>query len=236
MKRLIKIAGLMAVIALGVIASSQVNTASAVEPALHVYVCRFEPGLWDDRNCSTKVNVLLLYHETSMGSGGEKVKSKNANTFELETKTALIKCTTAAGSGTALNPEPFKSTNGEGKGTITFEGCVVSKPTACTIPGKKVVAKELRAVVEKSEKLGPGAKFTPASGEVLAEISLSAECALGEKVLLKGSAFGIAKNAESALEFTNETGALTLGGSEAKLRGKVTLEEEAKGNALLALP
>lgn len=217
-----------------------VFSAHAEEGVLHFYVCRFEPGLYDTNACNSEPQVLLQYHRTTPGSSPEEVKSEGAKSFELETtisgNSTLITCTTQKGPGTIWNPEPFSTSNGKGAAkAITYEGCAVSKPTGCEIPGKKVVTNELQATLEESKAFGRGAKFTPASGETFAEVTFE-KCAKGElnkKYAVKGSAFGIAKL--NQVEFTNASSSLTFGGNEALFRGLSSVVEP-EGNNVLVQP
>jgi hypothetical protein len=215
--------------------------ANAEGPVLHLYVCRFEPGgEWDDQLCTTKVNQLQVYNKVGMSSTPQEVKSKGEKSFELESTIGvtpvLITCTTQTGAGTGWNPEPFATSSGRGAAkALTYEGCTVSKPSGCEIPGKKVVTKELQAVIEESKTFGVGAKFTPASAETFAEITFE-KCGTSEfnkKYVVKGSDFGIAH--KNQLEFTNASSALTFGGSKAQLRGLSTVTDPS-GNSVLALP
>jgi hypothetical protein len=215
--------------------------ANAEGPVLHLYVCRFEPGgEWDDSLCTTKAQVLQVYNKVGMSSSPQEVKSKGEKSFELESTIGitpvLIACTTQTGPGTGWNPEPFATSNGRGAAkALTYEGCTVSKPSGCEIPGKKVVTNELQAVVEESKTLGVGAKFTPASGEVFAEITLE-KCGTSEfnkKYVVKGSDFGIAH--KNQLEFTNASSSVTFGGSKAQLRGLSSVVDPS-GNSVLVLP
>ncbi|HKT83628.1 MAG TPA: hypothetical protein VJQ84_07305 [Solirubrobacterales bacterium] len=213
--------------------------ANAEGPVLHLYVCRFEAGgLWDDPLCTTKANQLQVYNKVGMSSTPQEVKSKGEK-FELESTIGvtpvLIACTAQTGPGTGWNPEPFATSNGQGAAkALTYESCTVSKPAGCEIPGKKVVTKELQAVIEESKTLGVGAKFTP-SGETFAEITLE-KCSTSEfskKYVVKGSDFGIAH--KDQLEFTNASSSLTFGGAKAQLRGLSTVTDPS-GNSVLALP
>jgi hypothetical protein len=235
--RLIKATGLAVPVMLAIMAFLGVFSASAEETVLHNYAClKRTNGIYEDPHCRF-VTGTFVYERVGMSSTPEKVKSVNTSEFELETTSTLIKCPTETSTGTASNPEPYNTTNGEGKATITFEGCAVSKPTGCLIPGKKVVTNELHAVLGENKTLGPGVKLTPVSGEVFVEVTfekcLNAE--FNKKYAVKGSDFGKANNEESLLEFTNASSSLTFGGSEAMLRGKGK-QSDLEGNSLLALP
>jgi hypothetical protein len=210
---------------------------------LHDWICRqanpLGSGVYDTNSCLTRPLALMEWYRQETSSTPINVKSVNTTEFELETsiggESTLINCTTESGTGSAWNPNPIETKAGEGKTTMTLEGCTVSKPSGCAIPGKKIVTNELHEVLEEDKTLGPGSKFTPASGEIIAEITLE-KCSKGElnkKYTVKGSAFGIAN--EHLVEFTNASSSLTFGGSEAKLRGKIKQEDEG-GNLEMILP
>jgi hypothetical protein len=236
--RAAKAIGVIAAVGLAITAIFGGLSARAEGPTLHISACLPRAnGAYEDPNC-IYITGVFGYERLGFTSTPQTVKSKVAKSFELEVeaKGIVIVCTGETSSGSASNPEPFKTTSGEGKATVTFTGCTVTKPSSCKIPGGKIVTKELRGVLEEKEKLGAGVKITPVSGTTLATVVFESElCPLPEEALLKGSAFGIAKNGESALEFTNESSSLTLGVSPAKLRGK-SIQEDAEGNALLAEP
>jgi hypothetical protein len=236
-----KTAVLVLVSAVAAIGFVGVFPAGAEGPVLHLYVCRFEAGgEWDDPLCTTKAQQLQVYNKVGMSSSPEEVKSKGEKSFELESTIGvtpvLITCTTQTGPGTGWNPEPFATSNGRGAAkALTYEGCTVLKPAGCEVPGKKVVTNGLQAIVEESKTLGVGAKFTPTSGEVFAEVTLE-KCSTSEfnkKYAVKGSDFGIAH--KNQLEFTNASSGLTFGGSKAQLRGLSTVVDPS-GNSVLALP
>ena len=229
MRKLAAAAGVAAV--LGAVAVIGVTSVGAVEPAIHFWRCLAAAGgtdVYSEPSCF-RAPPPADWERTYIASTAITIKTAGTSAFELETtvagQTLLITCTAETGTGKGSNPEPFKSTNGEGEATLTFEGCTVSKFASCVIPGKKIVTSKLHEAVEESKTFGPGIKFTPASGTTFATVALGAECALGEEIVLKGSDFGIA-NKESELEFTNASSALTAGTKEAKLRGKLKQEDE----------
>lgn len=220
-----------------------VFSASAVETVLHDYVCTVAnpvgSGTHDDNRCRT-LGGTTNYYWRSVGSTPEKVKFSGLKAFEVETTvggvSSLITCTTELGTGTVSNPEPKETTNGKGTATLTLEGCSVSAPTGCAIPGKKFTTNELNTVLEANKTLGWGVKFSAAS-EVLGEVTFE-KCSKGElnkKYAIKGTAFGIANNKESSLEFTNASSALTFGGSAATLRG-ISARESTEGAPLMIAP
>lgn len=206
-----------------------VFSANAEETTLRLYLCRkavpLGSGVYEDNHCRTLGGTTEYYREAE-GTTPQPVTSKALKEFELETKSVLIKCSTESSASTAWNPEKG---NGEGKTTVTFEGCAVAKPAACAIPGKKIVTKELRGVMEGNAKFGNGVKFTPVTGTTVAVISLGEECALGKEAVLSGTVFGVAKNEESALEFTNESSSLILFKEAGKLRSNSLVQGEVSG-------
>lgn len=203
-------------------------SANAEETTLRIYLCRKAvptgSGVYEDDHCRTLGGTTEYYREAE-GITPQTATSKASKEFELEFQAVLIKCTTESSVSTAWNPA---KASGEGKTTVTFGGCAVAKSAAC-LPSKKIVTKELSGKMEANAKLGNGVKFIPVSGTTVAVIQLGEECALGEEVILKGTVFGVAKNEESALEFTNESTGLTVGVNTAKLRGSSIVQGEVAG-------
>jgi hypothetical protein len=220
--------GLATLSVLAVIVITGITSAGAVEPAAHFMLCRAKVGGPYQFGCRLS-GPPFEWEKTYVASTPESIKTTGLSAFEFETtvlgKSVLITCTSEAGTGTAKNPEPFKSTNGEGEATLTFEGCTVAKLGACAVAGKKITTSKLHEAAEESKTLGLGIKFTPATGTTFAKIILNEECAIGEEIVVQGSDFGIA-NVEGELEFTNASSSLTVGGKEAKLRGKLEQENE----------
>ena len=208
-----------------------ITPAGAVEPAFHFFRCEaVAPGTGEYQfGCFRKAMPLSDWERVYIGSTPETIKTASSSAFELETtiseQTLLISCSTEAGTGTGKNPEPFKSTNGEGEATLTFESCAVSKPGGCTVPSKKITTSKLHEAVEESKTLGLGINFSPASGTTFATVVLNEGCALGKEVTVKGSDFGVV-NEKAELEFTNASSSLTVGTKEAKLRGKLKQANE----------
>jgi len=221
--------GLLATCVLGASAFIGISSVSAVEPAVHFFRCELQTGGMYQFGCFRLGPPLKWEKSDIVPTAAVSVKSVDLSAFELETTvgatTVLITCTTEAGTGTVKNPEPFKSTNGEGEATLTFEGCTVAKFVACVIPGKKIVTSKLHEAAEESKTLGIGIKFTPVSGTTFAKIALGEECALGEEIVVQGSDFGKVGE-EGELEFTNASSSLTVGTKEAKLRGKLEQKDE----------
>ena len=206
-----------------------ITPAGAVEPAFHFFRCEsVTAGTGKYRFGCLAKEFPFDYERPAIGSVPETIKTVSLGTFELEAtiagQTLLVSCSKETGTGVGKNPEPFKSTNGEGEATLTFEGCTVAKLSACVIPGKKFVTSKLHEAVEESKTLGVGVKFSPASGTTFATIILGEECALGNEVIVQGSDFGLV--GEKGLEFTNASSSLTAGTKEAKLRGALKQENE----------
>lgn len=221
--------GLVATCVLGATAFVGISSVGAVEPAVHFFRCEMKAGGMYQFGCFRLGPPLKWEKSDIVPTLAVSTKTAGLSAFELEATVAgqsvLITCTTESGTGTVENPEPFKSTNGEGEATLTFEGCTVVKLPACTIPGKKIVTSKLHQAAEESKTLGVGIKFTPVSGTTFAKITLSEECALAEEIVVQGSDFGKVGE-EGELEFTNASSSLTVGTKEAKLRGKLEQKDE----------
>lgn len=215
------------------------NRADATEQVMHGYICRQEVGFYDDALCTTGLSGTHLYNKVIIPPSAEKLKIEAIKKFELEGTVAsikvLISCSNEKDTGTAWNPEPVKTKPGEGESTLNFESCSVAEPKACTISGGKIAIK-VHGVMEDREKLGPGVKITPASGETFAKIPVGEACPVGETLVVNGSTYGITNNPSSSLEFTNGSSSLTMGSKAASLRGKTTFSDATEGNWVVQAP
>jgi hypothetical protein len=225
--KLIAVTTLVVSIGIAVAVFDNANRAHATGQVLHGYICRREVGgLYDDPLCTTGKDVLQIYNKVIIPAAAEKLTVEGAEKFELEGNVGtkvLISCSKVGKIANAWDPEPVETSPGEGEATLTFESCSVSEPAGCSIEGGKITTKTVRGVMEEREKLGPGVKIKPASGEVLAEIAVGEKCPAGKVLVVKGSTFGITDNPTSSLKFTNESGSLTMGTKAASLRGKSVL-------------
>jgi hypothetical protein len=219
-------------VVLAAIAITGITSAGAVEPAAHFLACRPKSGGKWQFGC-LKEGPPFEMEKTYVGAVPEAIKTAGLSAFELEAtvlgKTVVVACTSEAGTSSVRNPEPFNSTNGEGESSIlAFEGCVVEKMASCAIAGKKITTNKLHETAEAVKTPGLGVKFAPTSGTTFAKIVLNEECVLGTEIVVQGSDFGLVGE-KGAFEFTNASSSLTVGGKEAKLRGRFEAKEE-KGN------
>lgn len=167
-----------------------------------------------------------------------KVDSKGTTKFTFKTtlltQTLKIECTTKKDQGTIENP----SGGGAGKDTdtIEFTGCTVPEPTGqnCTVR-EPIQAEATTELTEFSTKAAD--EFKPKATN-FTEITLE-KCRnteLSKIFPVKGTDTGIAVNASSELEFTNESSNLTLGAEPAKLKGNSQVLIEGSKAHLVVLP
>jgi len=215
-----------------------VFSARAEEGVVHYFDCMKRPnGIYNEGSCLV-IGLPQEWERLGLSSTPSEVKSTGKSEFTFDVTIAgtatHIGCTTEAGVGTASNPEPFKTTSGTGKTKMTFEGCSVSKPAGCALSGKKFVTNELTTALEESKTFGIGVKLSPTSGETFAELNLGAECPVGEKVVIKGSDFGLAKKVH-LVEFTETSSSLVVGANKVTVKGSIA-QKDKEGNTVLIAP
>lgn len=233
-----KTIGVAVIASLAAMAIFGVFSARAEEGILHYYICAKRPnGIYNEGTCLV-IGLPQEWERLGLSSTPSEVKSTGKSEFTFDVTVGgtptHIGCTTETGVGTASNPEPFKTQNGTGKTKMTFEGCAVSKPAGCALTGKKFVTSELKMALEESKTFGPGVKLSPVSGETFAELNLGAECPVGEKIVMKGSDFGLAKNIH-LVEFTETSSSLVVGTSKVTLKGSMA-QKDKEGNTVLIAP
>jgi len=174
-------------------------------------------------------------------NAGSVIVSAGA-TFALKLTVGIIPvtvtCTSQSAKGTMENPTGGGSAILNAGASMTLSGCTTNQKE-CVVKNVGGTAGTIKTASLKGlagESGSPavvGLRFEPSTGEVFVEIELSAcsTTGLNGKYQITGSAFGVANNTSSSLEFTATSSSLKLGGGGVTLVG-TTVEESEAGEAL----